>query len=88
MKEFTSHPKNLVIGKSQCCDANTAIIPACLGDPSMTICTNCCHETITNWKPVYENVGQGTWRKIEYPVKSKDAIEIVSNETPKQIDGN
>ena len=85
MKDFTTHPKNLIIGKSQCCDANTATIPACFGDPSITICTNCHTETTINWKPVYENVGQGTWRKIEYPVKSKDSIEIIANEPPKLI---
>lgn len=68
-----THPKNLIIGKTKCCGSKWTTIPACMGDPSFTMCVSCNKEinpkTDIEWKPMYENVGQGTWRKIDYNKK-------------------
>lgn len=60
------HPKNLQKGTSDCCGGKFGTIPACFGDPQMTLCLTCNTECKVIWKPMYENVGQGTWRLIEH----------------------
>jgi hypothetical protein len=60
------HPKNLQIGSTDCCNGKWATIPACMGDPVMTICTTCHNHCTITWRPMYENVAPGTWRKIDY----------------------
>lgn len=51
---------------SKCCNAKTATIPACFGDPSFTICAKCNKEAEIILLPVYEKISRGCFRPIEY----------------------
>lgn len=52
---------------SKCCNAKVLSIPACFGDPSITLCDKCMKDCERVWRPLYEKVGTGTYRRIEYP---------------------
>jgi hypothetical protein len=57
------------IGLSICCNAPTNTIPPSLGEPEFVICSHCNTETERVWKPIFEKVAQGTYRKIKYEIK-------------------
>lgn len=69
MKIEVIHPKLLGRMRSICCNADTNIFPACLGDPSFRVCSNCNSEWEAIWMPSYKEVSKGTWRKIDYSIQ-------------------
>lgn len=69
MKTETHHPKLLGRMRSICCNADTNIFPASLGDPAFRFCTSCNKECEAVWMPSYQEVSRGTWRKIDYSVQ-------------------
>ena len=80
MKMHTEHPKNMMTVLSNCCNAKTSTVPACFGEPTMSFC-NCCNtQCELVWKPMYENVAKGTYRKIEYPITPKKDNEDADNQ--------
>lgn len=59
------------IGLSECCNAPTHTVPAGLGDPSFSFCSNCNTECKIIWKPMYEMIGKGHYRPIKYEINKK-----------------
>lgn len=70
MKNKTSHAKNLQIRLSQCCTGKTYTIPACFSEPAFTFCDTCKTQCDVVWLPLYQEVGKGTWRKIDYSLQT------------------
>lgn len=52
---------------SDCCSSRVSTIPACFGDPEITICTKCNTFCNVQMLPVFEEISRGTYRKIHYP---------------------
>jgi len=61
---------NLEISLSNCCNAITNTIPACFGDPALTFCSECKTECQSEWKPVWEKTGPGSYKRINYELKN------------------
>ncbi len=57
---------NSEIGISSCCGKPTITFPAIMGEPCIIFCTKCNTECERTWMPQYENVSNGTYRKIIY----------------------
>lgn len=74
MRTYNPHTKPH-IGLSECCNANTTTIPACFGDPVIVICNHCNKETTQIWKPLYEEIAKGHFRKIEYALNTESATK-------------
>ena len=68
MKTYNPN-SNPEVGLSTCCNAPTNTIPACFGDPQFTICSHCHTESEMVWKPMYEMISNGHYRKINYELK-------------------
>lgn len=69
MKTYNPHTEPQ-IGLSECCNAKTTTIPPCFGDPAITICNHCNKGTKIIWKPLYEMISKGHYRKIDYKINS------------------
>lgn len=79
---FYDPATNPEVGLSNCCNAPSRTIPPSFGDPSMALCSNCFQSCFRIWKPMFEMVQKGVYRRIEYAVIPKE----VSN-TPTFITG-
>ena len=68
----TNNPHNKPeTGLSVCCNAPTNTIPASMGEPSLTFCSHCKAETKIVWKPMFERISKGHYRKIYYELTNK-----------------
>lgn len=56
---------------SKCCEALVNTIPACFGDPEITVCSICHRSCTVELKPVYEKMSPGVYRPINYKNKDK-----------------
>ena len=59
---------NAQIALSKCCNAPTHIFPASLGEKSFPVCSHCNKETVRMWKPRFEKVDKGVYRRIVYKI--------------------
>ena len=59
---------NAQIALSKCCNAPTHIFPASLGEKSFPVCSHCNKETEIVYKPRFELISKGHWRRIKYTI--------------------
>ena len=62
---------NPTVAKSKCCNADCGRAPASFGETSWVYCTNCNTQCEYEFKPIFEKISQGTYRKIIYSIKPK-----------------
>jgi hypothetical protein len=68
---------NPQVGKSDCCNAQVKCVPGFFADPSFNFCTACNTECQIVWKPIFEKVGKGCYRKIIYEINMSDKFEKI-----------
>ncbi len=77
MKKITTHIKYETTCLSNCCNSSvTALEPMTFYMMVKKIkqkieCDHCKKECQDNWVPVYEYIGEGSYRKIVYTIKTK-----------------